>query len=662
MPLFEVISNSIHAIEESKKASLLDGPGEITIDVIRNGNIATLKDMNNNDMSPIKSFQISDNGIGLNEANLNYFIEADTDHKIKMGGKGVGRFVCLKAFKEMAIESCFFEATKGHLIRRFNFKATKEGFHDFKEYKATDKQQPGTKILLSEYKTEYQKHVPRLLQLVAKEIVSHFQLYFIRNEAPRIIVQNQNGDFIDCKNYFEQNHKSYIQSKDFRIGESSFTLYLTKSGNAQSHKLHFCAHNRSVKEEGLSNKIIDLGRYPVRNEDGQFYYQAFVVGGVLDENVDLERVGFNFPNEGVNEDEDEDFDEEITLSKIRRGAISTIEGILDDYLTLVREDKISKYKPVIHNELPQYRYLLTYKAEEVKRLPPDLPKQKLDVELYKIETEWKIDVKEEGVNLLDSKKDIQNLEEYKQRYNKFLTEFNAVGKSDLARYVVHRRAVIDLFEKLLEQNDEDKFSDEDVLHSLFFPIRSASDEIPHDKQNLWLIDERLTYHSFLASDKKFSQIKHVNSNSDDRSDLLIFNDALVFSEDKLAPFHSFTIVEFKKPQRDGYVDYDSNKNPLDQVEKYIREIISGSVVNRSGRKIKIDPKTPFYVYIICDITNSLIKILESREFDKTPDGQGYFKMYSKYFNGYIEVLPFEKILSDAKKRNRILFEKLGITQ
>lgn len=29
---------------------------------------------------------------------------------------------------------------------------------------------------------------------------------------------------------------------------------------------------------------------------------------------------------------------------------------------------------------------------------------------------------------------------------------------------------------------------------------------------------------------------------------------------------------------------------------------------------------------------------------------------------YVEVLTFEKILSDAKKRNRILFEKLGIGQ
>jgi hypothetical protein len=660
MPLFEVISNSIHAIEEAQKARFIEEPGEINIYVIRNGKPETLKSMTNNDTFPVKSFLIKDNGIGLNEENLNYFVETDTDHKLEMGGKGIGRFVCLKAFKELIIESCYIDATQKKFVLSFEFRPTKDGFDNFQEDEVDSKYKMGTAILLSEYKPEYQKHVPRPLSLIAKEIVGHFQLYFIRDDAPKITVLNQNEDFVNCKNYYDKNFKSDVQSKEFTIGEFSFTLYLTKSTSSQSHKIHFCAHNRSVKEEGLSNKIIELGRYSVKNEDGSFYYQAFVVGDVLDENVDSERVGFDFPNEDSDDDTEQDLDEEITLSKIRREAIATIEMLLAEYLAIEREAKITHYKPIIHNELPQYRYLLTYKAEDIKRLPASLPKQKLDIELYKLETDLKIEVKEEGIKLLDDKKDIQSLEEYRQRYNKFLTEFNAVGKAELARYVVHRRAVIDLFEKLLEQNEEERFSDEDVIHSLFFPIRSASDDIPYDKQNLWLIDERLTYHSFLASDKRFSQIKEVDSNSSDRTDLLIFNDALVFSEDKLAPFQSFTIVEFKKPQREGYADYDSSKNPLDQVEKYINEIISGSVVNRLGRKIKVDPRIPFYVYIVCDITDSLVKILKSREFDLTPDGLGYFKLYTKYFNAYIEVLPFEKVLSDAQKRNRILFEKLGI--
>lgn len=659
MPLFEVISNSIHAIKEARVAGLLrdENKGEIKITVLRQGAIAAFKELENVDLYPVKSFEISDNGIGLNDENLNCFVETDTDHKIEIGGKGVGRFVCLKAFKKLFIKSFFIE-TGINKFREFIFTNTKEGFQDFQEG-IIGGSKFGTTVILSEYKEEFKKHVPRPISLIVTEIINHFQLYFIQNQVPEIIVSNQNGDFINCTTFFEMHFKGRVRSIPFVVSEFEFKLYLTKSTNVQSHKIFFCAHNRVVREEGLYNRIVDLGKYPIASEDGNFYYQAFVVGKLLDENVDVERVGFNFPNEEGDEDIPP---EEISLAKIRREAINAIEILLADYLNEVREEKIANYKPIINDELPQYTHVFSHKLSEVKKLQPNLSKNKLDIELYKIETEWKIEVKEEGVKLLDEKKDIQNLNEYKQRYEKFISEFNEIGQADLARYVVHRKAVIELLETLLEKDNMDKFSDEDIIHSLFFPIRTTSDEITHDKQNLWLIDERLTYHSFLASDKKFNQIKQLESGNNDRTDLLIYNDALAFAEDKFAPFQSFTIVEFKKPQREGYQDFDPKKNPLDQVEKYIKELLAGKVTSRTGRKITVNPKMPFYVYIVCDLHSSLIEILHSREFEKTSDGQGYFKLYTKYFNAYVEVLPFEKVLSDAKKRNRILFEKLGISQ
>jgi hypothetical protein len=655
MPLFEVISNSIHAINEAKKNNLLDGPGKIRIKLIRNGNEETLKVLTDIDKYPIHSFEIKDNGIGLNDDNLNFFVESDTDHKIEIGGKGVGRFVCLKAFRKMLVNSCCNIDGK-KFVRRFEFQSTKEAFHDYEESDAPASRNIGTTITLSEYKDDFGKHVPFQLTEIAKAIVLHFQLYFIQDNAPEMIVENQNNVQIHLKTLFLTDFKESVQTRDFQLYEFNFKLFLTKLFNGLSHKIHYCAHNRSVKEEGLYNKIIDLGKYPVSDENGTFYYQAYVVGAILDDNVDLERVGFNFPNE----EEDEENTEEVTLSKIRHEAINSIEQILFEYLNKIREEKIEKYRPTIHDELPQYRTTLSHKLEEVKKLPPNLSKQKLDIELYKIESNWKIEIKEEGIQLLEEKKDIQNLSDYKERYEKFLTEFNELGKADLARYVVHRKAVIELLENLLAQDDNDKFTNEDIIHSVFFPIRSSSDEVPHDKQNLWLLDERLTYHSFLASDKRFEQIKQLDANSTNRTDLLIFNDALAFTEDKFAPFSSFTIIEFKKPQRDDFQDYDPKKNPLDQTENYIQELLAGNVTNRLGRQIKLDSKTPFYVYIVCDITDTLEAILKKREFNQTPDGQGWYLFKSKYYSAYIEVIPFEKVLSDAKKRNRILFDKLGI--
>ena len=654
MPLFEVISNSIHAIDEAKRIGQLNENGEIRIKIIRNGDPKVLGNLEEIDQYPIKSLEIIDNGIGLNDENLQGFVEADTDHKLNIGGKGVGRFVCLKAFDKLIIDSRYI-AEESTLSRIFQFRNTREGFHDFEEKEV--KGELRTKIVLETFKQEYQKHAPKTLMDVAREVILHFQLYFISGEHPKIIIENQNNILVDLENLFKTEFRADIQEENFHLAENDFKLYLTKSFKAQSHRIHFCAHYRSVKDEGLASRIVDLGKYSIKTDEGNFYYQAFVVGDKLDQHVDLERVGFTFPTE---EEEEELLFDELTLSNIRKNAIEVIEELLSEYLNQVREAKMQKYRPTINKDMPQYRSVLHYRSDAVKKLPPNMTKQKLDIELYKIEVDWKTEVRELGIKLLDEKKDITSLDEYKEKYEKFLTEFNEIGQSELARYVVHRKSVIDLLDDLLNQNKEDKFTDEDIIHSIFFPIRSSSDEVPYDKQNLWLIDERLSYHSFLASDRRFEKIKDIELNNGDRTDLLIYSDALAFTDNQKSPFSSFTIVEFKKPMRNDYQDYDPKKNPIEQTEKYIEALLEGKVKDRNGRFVNVDKHTPFYSYIVCDITPTLEDILKRREFNPTPDGQGYFLFKNRYYNAYFEVIPFDKLLTDAQRRNRILFDKLGI--
>lgn len=655
LPLFELISNSIHSIEEAIDKNILKlGEGKIVIDCIRNGSQETLEKLVDIDIYPIHSFIVSDNGIGLNEENLKAFIEADTDHKIDIGGKGVGRFVCLKAFKDLNITSYYQENSETKSVK-FDFKLTKEGFHNFSN-PSPNGIRNGSVIKLNEIKEDYQKALPKELSAIAREIVAHFQLYFIRNTNPQIVIRNQNNIEFNLDTLFKTEFKSDVKSGNFNIGEINFELFLTKSTEFQSHKIHFCAHNRSVITEGLYSKLVDLGKKPIEEDDFKFFYQAHVVSDILDENVDTERIGFIFPD--GEEEEEESID--INLAKVRRAAIKCIEELLSDYLGNVRGLKIESYKPIINEELPQYKSTMHFKSEEVKKLPPNLTKEQLDIELYKIDASWRLEVKEEKIKLLSDDKDVTTREDYRLKYEKFLSDFNEIGKSDLARYVVHRKTIIELLEQLIETNGEGKFENEDLIHSVFFPIRSTSDEVPNDKQNLWLIDERLSYHSFLASDKTFSSIPEITSTDNDRSDLLVYNEAFAFSDSKKAPHNSFTIVELKKPQRDDYKDYDDNKNPVEQSEKYIELLLEGKVKGRNGRVVEVDRRTPFYVYIICDIRPSLQKILERREFELTPDGMGWFKVKSKFYSAYFEVMPFEKVLDDARKRNRILFEKLKI--
>ena len=114
LPLFEAISNSIHAIEE--RGNLPEGI--ITVRVIRVKQ-QPLPGMDmHEERKKIVGFEIEDNGVGFDEKNYESFRTAETTYKLDKGGKGVGRFYWLKAFKKVEIERVYcYEG--GKMFRKF---------------------------------------------------------------------------------------------------------------------------------------------------------------------------------------------------------------------------------------------------------------------------------------------------------------------------------------------------------------------------------------------------------------------------------------------------------------------------------------------------------------------------------------------------------------
>jgi hypothetical protein len=331
-------------------------------------------------------------------------------------------------------------------------------------------------------------------------------------------------------------------------------------------------------------------------------------------------------------------------------------------LLTIREQKFTAYKNHISESAPQFKPIVKYKPDAIKRLQPNLSGNKLNLELFKLQSELELEVKKLGEDVLGDKKSIQSTDEYIAKYNDYIEKFNDIGKSNLAKYIVHRKAVIELLDLFLGIDDDGKYQTEDTIHNIFFPIKTESDEISYEKQNLWLIDDRLSYHYYLSSDKSFKEMPVLESiDSKDRPDLLIFNDSFAFVNDE-APHNSFVIVEFKRPERQDYNTIAEKKNPVDQVISYIRTIRENKAIDRRGKLVQLDKeKTPFYAYIICDFNLSLAKVLEDRNYKRTPDSMGFFYFHETY-NAYIEVISYQKLLKDAKNRNRILFEKLGLPQ
>jgi len=106
-------------------------------------------------------------------------------------------------------------------------------------------------------------------------------------------------------------------------------------------------------------------------------------------------------------------------------------------------------------------------------------------------------------------------------------------------------------------------------------------------------------------------------------------------------------------------DYNSGANPIVELYDYVEDLRSGKKKDKFHRPIHVSAATKFYLYAICDITPTLERVIAKQGFKPTPDRIGYYGFNDNY-NAYIEVLSYDKILVDAKKRNRILFEKLGI--
>ena len=101
-PLVETVVNAIQAIEAGAAE-----PGRIDIRVIRSNQHEL-----DGGQPPVESFAVIDNGIGFDEENRDSFDTLYSDHKIDQGGKGFGRFTCLKYFDDLLIEAANDAASK----------------------------------------------------------------------------------------------------------------------------------------------------------------------------------------------------------------------------------------------------------------------------------------------------------------------------------------------------------------------------------------------------------------------------------------------------------------------------------------------------------------------------------------------------------------------
>jgi hypothetical protein len=217
LPLFEAIVNSIHSIEEAGTKD-----GLIHINVVR-------------DVTPIgsdywetdiHSFEIKDNGIGFNDRNYASFDIYGSDHKLAVGGKGVGRVQWLRAFSKVVIESTYMGDDGKYYDRKFDFTV-----HDERreiEHHESEKNSTGTTVMLCDYFRKYKGKCPKKIDTLARDIMNHCFTYLALGTCPQIYITDEQ----ESKNInalFKEYTKGQLHVSDFDVNGISFRIIGAKN-------------------------------------------------------------------------------------------------------------------------------------------------------------------------------------------------------------------------------------------------------------------------------------------------------------------------------------------------------------------------------------------------------------------------------------------------
>jgi hypothetical protein len=647
-PLIELIVNAIQAIDHK---GIEDG--EINIQVIRSGTQDGL------DRSwDVNGFIVDDNGIGFTQENRNSFDELYTTWKKAEGGKGYGRFTCLKYFERVSVSS-FYEKDSKLYRRAFNMGFDKDIIVDEHDEPCNDKQPTGSVIEISGIKSV--KFPEKSIEAISRVVVERLLPYFIENDKPcpciSIKDQGSTDPAVILNNYIGNAGSQIVEipvsDQDFSLQsqteEQHFRVRVFKfysPGNAKS-KVNLIAHRRVVTDTSLHEYVPEFSEEFIENHDNierfqgrNYIVRTYVFGDYLNDNVSLERGEFRFPSSAP-------LLGGLAQKDIEQKAAQITSAALGADVTERKERKIQKINQYIVEEAPWHRVLAA--ETDFSELAMNPSKQEIDAYLHSKKFEKEAATRTQVAAILNA----EPTSDQNDKVAQVIQSISETSKNDLIHYVSMRKCALDLLEKSLELNASGKHESEGAVHDIIMRRITDSDEIEYADHNLWILDERLNFSEYISSEKSISGKKG------NRTDITIFNKRIAFRGENEAS-NPITIFEFKKPQRDDFANPSSKDDPVAQIVRYVNQMRDGKFKTPKGRDIQVTETTPFYGYIVCDLPKKVADwLLREKNFTPMPDGRGWFYWYDK-INLYIEVLSWEKLLLDAKMRNKIFFYKLGI--
>lgn len=645
-PIIEAVVNSIDAITAAKT----NETGVVKVVLHRIQQTTT-----DDSLPDVQDIDVVDNGIGFTQECRDSFDTYLSD--AKKGGKGFGRFMFAKYFSHVNVDSV--HGPSNALYRRkFTFGRDHEIIvNETNEPVASDTARE-TRLQLRGVSDV--KYFDKELKTIAKRIAEKILPFMVNDSftCPQIIVQEADGNQRVILNDYVQeareivllgsrvfNLKGPFDDATYEFIAKVFKVYYPGSTIS---KVSLTGNNREVKETNLATYVPEFQDEffeEVIKEAGKtsrknYVVKAYVFGDYLDTSVDLEREGFMF------EDDKANAYYPLHKAQIEAEAADIAREIMGGEITSRAERKKQRIVDYVQRTAPWHLPML--QDVDYSHIPFGIKEENIEAELQRQKFTKEQEVKKDIRMILADEEAPQD-----GKLATLIAKISDIGKTDLAHYVANRKVVIDTFNNYRKRRTDGKAEEEKELHQLIYPMGMDSANTSYETHNLWLLDERLVFSQFIASDRKIGKAKDAGK----EPDLVIFNTKRSYRSGENEFSNPLTIYEFKRPKRN---DYTAEDDPIIQVGKYVELIRAGKYETPGGvEPVKANEFTPVYAYVVSDLTPKMHEFAKNSSLTLSPDGEGYFGFHTGY-KMYVEVISFKKLIEDADKRNRIFFKKLGI--
>ncbi len=421
LPLFEAVMNSFQAVQDAQTVRR----HKIVIAVDREIGLFTETE------PPIIAFEVTDTGIGFTDDNFDSFNTAYSEHKFDRGGKGLGRFMWLKAFDEVSIRSVF-RAQDGNEAPRLwkrDFRFAFDYDPDGAGAQPTENGSEGTIVRLSGLRAPYKSECPRSIEQLAQRLAEHFILVLMQPDCPELEIQDQ-GQRFSINAVFRDHFRNDSASAAFELSGRHFQIdgFRLTAPRASKHRLIYAANQRDVLTEMLEQHIPNLSGRLLDKDGKSFVYLAVVQGDYLNEKVNNFRTDFELKDDTDEAQVELMVDDDLRRSDIRDKCVEYIEADLLDLINDLNKTKADRIISYVRTEAPQYKPMLRYLDSFVGSISPSASKVDIELALHRELRQREVTLKREGSRILTEAAKQDSYEHYSGRLAEFMERSNELGR------------------------------------------------------------------------------------------------------------------------------------------------------------------------------------------------------------------------------------------